>query len=203
MRLYATGLFLFEGSDTPSLTDQSRLDLRERQGNRARREPVTATELGSSDLPRRFWRLPSTLGHSCFLPVLCHPGIRHRDGAIAPAPRSGFLLLSCNHRLYLLFLHFSTAADSIGLRCLGFVFMYGRICSRALGFLMGDSSRQEPWVKLQADGWLRRPALGLNSLMQIPDKIQSSLKVGLSKRKDQGVRNCLCRCEFTVACVLP
>jgi len=69
---------------------------------------------------------------------------------------------------------------------------------------MGDSSRQEPWVKLQqADGWLRRPALGLNSLMQIPDKIQSSLKVGLSKRKDQGVRNCLCRCEFTVACVLP
>ncbi|CAD6219672.1 unnamed protein product [Miscanthus lutarioriparius] len=152
MRLYATGLFSFEGSDTSSLADQSRLDLRERQGNRARREPVTATELGSSDLPRRFWRLPSTLGHSCFLPVLCHPGIRHRDGAIAPAPRSG-------------------------LRCLGFVFMYGRICSRALGFLMGDSSRQEPWVKLQADGWLRRPALGLNSLMQIPDKIQSSLKV--------------------------
>jgi len=68
---------------------------------------------------------------------------------------------------------------------------------------MGDSSRQEPWVKLQADGWLRRPALGLNSLMQIPDKIQSSLKVGLSKRKDQGVWNCLCRCEFVVACVLP
>jgi hypothetical protein len=55
-------------------------------------------------------------------------------------------------------------------------------CSRAFGFLMGDSSRQEPWVSLQADGWLRKPALGLSSLMQIPDKIQSSLKVGLSKR---------------------
>ena len=48
---------------------------------------------------------------------------------------------------------------------------------------MGDSSRHEPWVSLQAYGWLRKPALGLNSLMQIPDKIQSSLKVGLSKKE--------------------
>uniref|UniRef100_A0A0A9CGR3 DUF220 domain-containing protein n=1 Tax=Arundo donax TaxID=35708 RepID=A0A0A9CGR3_ARUDO len=43
---------------------------------------------------------------------------------------------------------------------------------------MGDSSRQEPGVRsLQEDGWLRKPALGFNSIMQIPDKIQNSLKV--------------------------
>ncbi|XP_062194668.1 uncharacterized protein LOC133897852 [Phragmites australis] len=42
---------------------------------------------------------------------------------------------------------------------------------------MGESSRQEPGVRLQADGWLQKPPLGFNSIMQIPDKIQNSLKV--------------------------
>lgn len=55
---------------------------------------------------------------------------------------------------------------------------------------MGDSRRHEPWVSLQPDGWLRRPALGLNSLMQIPDKIQNSLKVQFGRflNKDGAVR---------------
>ncbi|WVZ59284.1 hypothetical protein U9M48_009448, partial [Paspalum notatum var. saurae] len=52
---------------------------------------------------------------------------------------------------------------------------------KALGFLMGDGSRQEPGVSLRADGWLRKPALGFNSLMQIPDRIQSSIKVHLGR----------------------
>ncbi|WVZ59286.1 hypothetical protein U9M48_009449 [Paspalum notatum var. saurae] len=46
---------------------------------------------------------------------------------------------------------------------------------------MGDSSRQELGVSLRADGWLWKPALGFNSLMQIPDKIQSSLNVHLGR----------------------
>ncbi|KAL6655741.1 hypothetical protein ACP70R_006567 [Stipagrostis hirtigluma subsp. patula] len=51
---------------------------------------------------------------------------------------------------------------------------------------MGDSGRQEPGVSLQADGWLRKPAMGLNSIMQIPDRIQRSLKVhfGRFSKKD-------------------
>ncbi|XP_024318964.1 uncharacterized protein LOC100824540 isoform X2 [Brachypodium distachyon] len=37
------------------------------------------------------------------------------------------------------------------------------------------SSNQEPGVSLRTDGWLPKP---VDSLMQIPDKIQSSLKMG-------------------------
>ncbi|WVZ54969.1 hypothetical protein U9M48_005693 [Paspalum notatum var. saurae] len=39
-----------------------------------------------------------------------------------------------------------------------------------------EGSRQEPGVSFRTDGWLRKPALGFNSLMQIPDEIQSSIK---------------------------
>lgn len=42
-----------------------------------------------------------------------------------------------------------------------------------LFFLMG-SSNQEPGVSLRTDGWLQKP---IDSLMQIPDKIQNSLKL--------------------------
>ncbi|KAK3133112.1 hypothetical protein QOZ80_6AG0532460 [Eleusine coracana subsp. coracana] len=41
---------------------------------------------------------------------------------------------------------------------------------------MGESSRQEPGAS-QADGWLQKHAIGFNSLLQVPDKIQKSLKV--------------------------
>ncbi|CAN6217339.1 unnamed protein product, partial [Urochloa humidicola] len=51
------------------------------------------------------------------------------------------------------------------------------ISPRALGFLMGDGSREEPAVSRLADGSPQKPALGFSSLLQIPDKIQNSLKV--------------------------
>jgi hypothetical protein len=47
---------------------------------------------------------------------------------------------------------------------------------------MGESCRKEPGDN-QADGWLQKPALGFNRLMQVPDKIQKSLKVGLFLQK--------------------
>lgn len=116
--------------------------------------------------------------------------------------RSDFSPFLLHHRIYLInYLLFLRLFKPLGLRCFVFHSCLGDF-SRALGFLMGDSRRHEPWVSLQPDGWLRRPALGLNSLMQIPDKIQNSLKVGLSKGKDLGVRNWSCRCEFVVAYIL-
>ncbi|CAN6195601.1 unnamed protein product [Urochloa humidicola] len=42
---------------------------------------------------------------------------------------------------------------------------------------MGDGSREEPAVSRLADGSPQKPALGFSSLLQIPDKIQNSLKV--------------------------
>jgi hypothetical protein len=72
-------------------------------------------------------------------------------------------------------------------------------CSRALGFLMGDGSRQEPAVWRIADGLPQKPALGFNSFWQIPDKIQNSLKVGFFK-KNRDARNWLCRCELVGRC---
>ncbi|KAL5201540.1 hypothetical protein ABZP36_035894 [Zizania latifolia] len=39
------------------------------------------------------------------------------------------------------------------------------------------SSNSEPVLSLRTDGWLQKPALGFSILMQIPDKIQNSLKV--------------------------
>ena len=56
-------------------------------------------------------------------------------------------------------------------------------CFRALGFLIGDGSRQEPAVSRLADGLPQKPALGFNSFWQIPDKIQNSLKVGFFLKK--------------------
>ncbi|TVU00843.1 hypothetical protein EJB05_53691 [Eragrostis curvula] len=54
---------------------------------------------------------------------------------------------------------------------------------------MGESSRQEPRVS-QADGWLQKPALRLSSLMQVPEKIQNSLKVHFGRflKKDGASR---------------
>jgi hypothetical protein len=43
---------------------------------------------------------------------------------------------------------------------------------------MGDGSRQEPAVSRLSDGLRQKPALGFNSFLQIPDKIQNSFKVG-------------------------
>jgi hypothetical protein len=51
---------------------------------------------------------------------------------------------------------------------------------------MGESCRKEPGDN-QADGWLQKPALGFNRLMQVPDKIQKSLKVGLFLQKKEKI----------------
>uniref|UniRef100_K3ZVE0 DUF220 domain-containing protein n=1 Tax=Setaria italica TaxID=4555 RepID=K3ZVE0_SETIT len=48
---------------------------------------------------------------------------------------------------------------------------------------MGDGSRQEPAVSRLSDGLPQKPALGFNSFLQIPDKIQNSLKVGFFLKK--------------------
>ncbi|CAN6181975.1 unnamed protein product [Urochloa humidicola] len=55
---------------------------------------------------------------------------------------------------------------------------------------MGDGSREEPAVSRLADGSPQKPALGFGSLLQIPDKIQNSLKVHFGRflKKDDAGR---------------
>ncbi|XP_006661122.1 uncharacterized protein LOC102713573 [Oryza brachyantha] len=43
------------------------------------------------------------------------------------------------------------------------------------------SSNHEPVPSIRPDGWLQKPALGFGSLVQIPDRIQNSLKVHLGR----------------------
>ncbi|KAG8056442.1 hypothetical protein GUJ93_ZPchr0002g25454 [Zizania palustris] len=52
-----------------------------------------------------------------------------------------------------------------------------RVSSTLFDFLEMGSSNHEPVPSLRTDGWLQKPALGFSILMQIPDKIQNSLKV--------------------------
>lgn len=135
------------------------MDLGERLANRARRDADGTLESGALTFLVACGGslLVLRLVTPASFPFWSHPSIRHLDGELSP-PGSDFLLLSCNHRLYLLFL--GSLYFSISLLLPTPLVAMPRICIyvrvnlfQVTGFLDGRQ-QQARTVGQPPNGWL-------------------------------------------------